>query len=53
MWCGESACEEKIKEDTTATIRCVPFDHEQEELSDTCLCCGKKAKEMVYIAKAY
>lgn len=53
MWCGESACEEKIKEDTTATIRCIPFDHEQEELSDTCLCCGKKAKEMVYIAKAY
>jgi len=51
MWCGDVACEEKIKEDTTATSRCMPF--EQEELSDTCICCGKKAKTMVYWGKAY
>jgi prolyl-tRNA synthetase len=51
MWCGDLACEEKIKEDTTATSRCIPF--EQENVADTCVCCGKEAKEMVYWAKAY
>lgn len=51
MWCGEEACELKIKEDTTATSRCMPF--EQEHLSDTCVCCGKPSKTMVYWGKAY
>lgn len=51
MWCGEEACELKIKEDTTATSRCMPF--EQEELSNVCVCCGKPAKTMVYWGKAY
>ena len=51
MWCGEQACEDKIKEDTTATSRCIPF--EQEKLSDVCVCCGKPAKSMVYWGKAY
>jgi len=51
MWCGDEACEDKIKEKTTATSRCIPF--EQETVSDTCVCCGKEAKELVYWAKAY
>ncbi len=51
MWCGDLACEMKIKEDTTATSRCMPF--EQEKLSDVCVCCGKPAKTMVYWGKAY
>lgn len=51
MWCGEEACELKIKEDTTATSRCMPF--EQEQLAETCVCCGKPAKAMVYWGKAY
>lgn len=51
MWCGEQACEDKIKEDTTATSRCMPF--EQEQISDVCVCCGKPAKKMVYWGKAY
>ena len=51
MWCGELACEMKIKEDTTATSRCMPFV--QEELAPTCVCCGKPAKTMVYWGKAY
>ena len=51
MWCGNQECEDKIKELTGATSRCMPF--EQEELSDTCVCCGKKAKHMVYWGKAY
>ena len=51
MWCGDTACEEKIKEETGASSRCIPF--EQEELSDVCICCGKPAKKMVYWGKAY
>ena len=51
MWCGEEACELKIKEDTTATSRCMPF--EQDMISDTCVCCGKPAKKLVYWGKAY
>ncbi len=51
MWCGDQACEDKIKEDTTATSRCMPFA--QEKLSDKCVCCGRPAKKMVYWGKAY
>ncbi|ASK61397.1 proline--tRNA ligase [Virgibacillus phasianinus] len=51
MWCGDQACEEKIKEETMATSRCIPF--EQEKIADKCVCCGTEAKELVYWAKAY
>lgn len=51
MWCGNEECENKIKEDTTATSRCMPFN--QEKLSDVCVCCGKPATKMVYWGKAY
>lgn len=51
MWCGDEACENTIKEETGATSRCMPF--EQEEISDTCICCGRPAKTMVYWGKAY
>ena len=51
MWCGDSECETKIKEETGATIRCLPF--EQEKLGDKCVCCDKEASKMAYIAKAY
>jgi len=51
MWCGDEACELKIKEETSATARCMPFT--QETLSDTCICCGRPAKTMVYWGKAY
>jgi len=51
MWCGDRACEEKLKEETGATSRCMPFD--QEELSDVCPICGKPAKKMIYWGKAY
>lgn len=51
MWCTDQACEEKIKEETGFTSRCMPF--EQEEFATTCVCCGKKAEKMVYWAKAY
>lgn len=51
MWCGERACEDRLKEETGATIRCIPF--EQENLGVVCQICGKKARHMVYIAQAY
>ncbi|NMB43974.1 MAG: proline--tRNA ligase, partial [Clostridiales bacterium] len=51
MWCGDLACEEKIKEETGATSRCIPF--EQEQIAETCICCDKEAKHMVYWGKAY
>ncbi len=51
MWCGEQACEDRIKEEFAATSRCMPFV--QEQLSDVCVCCGKPAKKMVYWGRAY
>lgn len=51
MWCGNEACEDKVKELTGVGSRCIPF--EQEQLSDVCVCCGKPAKKMVYWGKAY
>lgn len=51
MWCGDLACEEKVKEDLSITSRCMPF--EQESISDKCPICGKEAKTMIYWGKAY
>ena len=51
MWCGDEACEQKLKDDAGVSSRCIPF--EQEHLSDVCVCCGKPAKSMVYWGKAY
>ena len=51
MWCGETECEEAIKEETAATTRCMPF--EQENLGDVCVHCGKPARKMMYFGKAY
>lgn len=50
-WCGNSNCEEKIKEETGATIRLRPF--EKEKPIANCVYCGEKALEMVYFAKSY
>ena len=51
MWCGCQECEDKIKEKLAVTSRCMPF--EQEQIADTCVCCGKPAKKMVYWGRAY
>ena len=51
MWCGNLECEMKLKEEVGVTSRCMPF--EQEHIGDTCVCCGKPAKTMVYWGKAY
>ncbi len=51
MWCGSRECEDKVKEVTGAPSRCIPF--EQEHISDTCVCCGKKADKMVVWGRQY
>ncbi|MBP3936064.1 MAG: proline--tRNA ligase [Clostridia bacterium] len=51
MWCGDLACELKLKEEAGVTSRCMPF--EQEAVADTCVCCGKPAHKLVYWGKAY
>lgn len=51
MWCGNQECEDRIKEETGATSRCMPFI--QEEVKGHCVCCGKPAKKLVYWGKAY
>lgn len=50
-WCGNKDCEDKIKEETKASIRCIPF--EQEEASGKCIYCGKESSTLVYFARAY
>jgi len=51
MWCGDRACEDKIKEETGATSRCMPFA--QEHISDKCVCCGREAHKLVIWGRAY
>jgi prolyl-tRNA synthetase len=51
MWCGDPACEEKLKEVAGVSSRCIPFGHEHD--SGTCVCCGKPAEKLVYWGKAY
>ncbi|MBO5397914.1 MAG: proline--tRNA ligase [Clostridia bacterium] len=51
MWCGDVACEDKVKEVTGAHSRCMPF--EQEHLADTCPICGKKADKMIVWGRQY
>ncbi len=50
-WCGSGECEERVKEETKATIRCLPFDAEQDE--GECLVCREKSPQAAVFAKAY
>lgn len=51
FWCGDPACEAKVKEETKATTRCIPLD--QTPSSGKCIVCGKPATEKMYFARAY
>ncbi|MBO5295096.1 MAG: proline--tRNA ligase, partial [Clostridia bacterium] len=52
MWCGETACEDALKDATGGVkSRCIPFN--EDHLSDTCVCCGKPAKHMVIWGRQY
>jgi prolyl-tRNA synthetase len=50
-WCGSADCEAKIKEETRATMRCIPL--EQEGQAGECIACGKPAPERAVFARAY
>ena len=50
-WCGSESCEERIQEETKATIRCIPFDQSPEK--GECICCGEPSQVRVPFAKAY
>ena len=52
MWCGDTACEEELK-DVTGGVksRCIPFV--EDHLGDTCVCCGKPARHMVIWGRQY
>jgi len=50
-WCGDAACEAKVKEETSATIRCIPL--EQEPGEGPCIVCGKRSKEQAVFGRAY
>jgi prolyl-tRNA synthetase len=50
-WCGNAACEAKVKEDTKATTRNIPLD--QEPGNGKCIVCGESAHEKVYFSRAY
>jgi len=50
-WCGRADCEAKIKEETRATMRCIPL--EQEGQPGDCIACAKPAPERAVFARAY
>ncbi|MCC8122459.1 MAG: proline--tRNA ligase [Oscillospiraceae bacterium] len=51
MWCGDEACEVRMKEEAGVSSRCIPFV--QEDLGDVCAVCGKHAEQMIYWGVAY
>ncbi|MDD3539394.1 MAG: proline--tRNA ligase, partial [Atribacterota bacterium] len=50
-WCGNEKCEEEIKRDTKATIRCIPLDENREK--GKCIFCGAESSSPVYFGRAY
>jgi prolyl-tRNA synthetase len=50
-WCGDGECEERVQQETKATIRCIPMDAKEEK--GTCPFCGKESSRRVIYAKAY
>lgn len=50
-WCGSPECEQKVKDDTKATTRCIPLD--QPDDAGNCIVCGQPARQKVYFARAY
>ena len=51
MWCGDRACEDRIKEEAGITSRCIPFH--QVKVGEKCVCCGRPASKMLYWGVAY
>jgi len=51
-WCGGDECEERIKDESKATIRCIPLGEEGKG-EGHCISCGQEARETVYFSRAY
>jgi prolyl-tRNA synthetase len=51
-WCGRGECEVRVKDDSSATIRCLPLDHRSAQ-SGACVCCGRSAATAAVWAQAY
>jgi prolyl-tRNA synthetase len=51
-WCGRRECEARVKDDSSATIRCLPLD-EQPAQTGACVCCGRPAVSAAVWAQAY
>ena len=52
-WCGDEACENKIKDELGLKSRCIPFTNNEPTGNKKCVCCGKDAKTKIYWAKQY
>jgi prolyl-tRNA synthetase len=50
FWCGKQECEDRIKQDTMATIRVIPLEQNEQ---GKCVCCQSKSDQWVYFARAY
>jgi len=50
-WCGKQTCEDKIKEETGADLRVIPFDNQQK--SETCIYCKNSGTTNVLFARGY
>jgi prolyl-tRNA synthetase len=50
-WCGRRVCEVRVKDEASATIRCLPLV--EQEAEGTCVCCGRRAVSAAVWAQAY
>jgi len=53
LWCGSEVCEERIKNETMATIRVLPFEDDGKPIDGGCVCCGGPALTLAHFARAY
>lgn len=51
FWCGNEKCEDQIKKDSKATIRCIPLEEQKEK--GKCIFCGEESSSLVYFGRAY
>ena len=52
-WCGGEACEDRIKNETMATIRVIPLEDDGKPIDGGCVCCGGPALDLAHFARAY
>lgn len=52
-WCGEQSCEIKIKEETGADLRVIPFESKEDQLTNFCIYCGEPSNKIAIFGRAY